>query len=82
MTDMADALAEQLQAGIAEARHRAELAERAPELELKLAAHEAGVPLDHPVRPLFLTPLRRTRRPRPSSPPGIARCSTKNRPQR
>ena len=54
MTDIADAIAEQLQAAIDDARHRADLAERAPELELKLAAHEAGVPLDHPVGRMFL----------------------------
>ena len=54
MTHTAEALAEQLQTAIADARHRADLAERAPELELKLAAHEAGVPLDHPVGRMFL----------------------------
>jgi hypothetical protein len=54
VTDTADALAEQLQAAIDDARHRADLAERAPELELKLAAHEAGVPLDHPIGRMFL----------------------------
>ena len=62
MTDLADlspdeateAIAARLQAGIEQARHRAELVERAPELELKLAAHEAGVPLDHPVGQMFL----------------------------
>jgi hypothetical protein len=43
VTDTADAIAEQLQAAIDDARHRAVLAERAPELELKLAAHEAIV---------------------------------------
>jgi hypothetical protein len=54
VTDTAETIAEALEAGIAEARHRADLAERAPELELKLAAHEAGVPLDHPVGQMFL----------------------------
>jgi len=46
-------LAEQLRGGIEDARHRADLAERAPELERELAFTKAGVPLDKPYGRLF-----------------------------
>lgn len=50
----AEAIAEALEAGIARARqHRANV-ERSDELALRLAAHEAGVPMEHPVAALFL----------------------------
>jgi hypothetical protein len=58
MTDTAQSIAEALEAGIAEARHRAELAERAPELELTVAAYRAGVPVEHPVAGMFLAQYR------------------------
>jgi hypothetical protein len=50
----ADAIAEQLQAALARAREHQVNVERADELALRLAAHEAGVPLEHPVASLFL----------------------------
>jgi hypothetical protein len=54
VTDTAQAIAETLEAGITRARqHQANVA-RADELALRLAAHEAGVPMEHPVAEMFL----------------------------
>jgi hypothetical protein len=47
-------LAERLEAGIEAARQHQANVEKADELALRVAAHEAGVPLDHPVAALFL----------------------------
>jgi hypothetical protein len=58
VTDAPEAIAETLEAGIAEARRRADLAERAPELELTVAAYQAGVPVEHPVAQMFLRQYR------------------------
>jgi hypothetical protein len=54
MTDTAEAIAETLEAGIARARQHQANVERADELALRLAAHEAGVPMEHPVAEMFL----------------------------
>jgi hypothetical protein len=51
---IAEAIAEALEAGIARAREQRANVERADELALRLAAHEAGVPMEHPVAALFL----------------------------
>jgi hypothetical protein len=54
VTNTAEAIAETLEAGITRAReHRANV-ERADELALRLAAHEAGVPVEHPIAEMFL----------------------------
>lgn len=50
MTDLVDVL----EAGIARGRaHRANV-EQADDLALRLAGHEAGVPMDHPIAEMFL----------------------------
>jgi hypothetical protein len=54
MTDTAEAIAETLEAGITRARQHQANVERADELALRLAAHEAGVPMEHPIAELFL----------------------------
>jgi hypothetical protein len=46
--------AEALEAGIARAREHQVNVERADELALRLAAHEAGCPMGHPLVDLFL----------------------------
>jgi hypothetical protein len=50
----AEAIAETVEAGIVRAREHQVNVERADELALRLAAHEAGVPMEHPVAALFL----------------------------
>jgi hypothetical protein len=47
-------LAETLEAGIARAREHQANVERADELALRLAAHGAGVPMEHPIAAMFL----------------------------
>jgi hypothetical protein len=50
----AEAIAEALEAGVAHAREHQVNVERADELALRLAAHEAGCPMGHPLVDLFL----------------------------
>jgi hypothetical protein len=54
----AEAIADALEAGIARARKHQSNVERADELALRLAAHEAGVPMEHPVAEMFLAQYR------------------------
>jgi hypothetical protein len=58
VTDAAEAIAETLEAGIARAREHQANVERADELALRLAAHEAGVPMEHPIAEMFLAQYR------------------------
>jgi hypothetical protein len=62
MTDIAEptaeAIAETLEAGIARARQHQANVERADELALRLAAYEAGVPVEHPIAEMFLAQYR------------------------
>jgi hypothetical protein len=51
-------LAETLEAGLARAREHQANVGRADELALRLAAHEAGVPMEHPVAEMFLNQYR------------------------
>jgi hypothetical protein len=50
----AEAIAEALESGLARAREHQANVERADELALRLAAHEAGCPMGHPLVDLFL----------------------------
>ena len=59
MTDLAEPteqreIAVELEAALARARDHQANVERADELALRLAAHEAGVPPEHPVGQMFL----------------------------
>ena len=52
--ERADEIAGELEAAVARAREHQANVERADELALRVAAHEAGVPLPHPVGRMFL----------------------------
>jgi hypothetical protein len=54
VTDTAEALAETLEAGIARARQHQANVEQADDLALRVAAHEAGLPMEHALSELFL----------------------------
>lgn len=54
MTDTAEAIADSLEAGIARAREHQANVEHADDLALRLAAHEAGLPMEHALSELFL----------------------------
>jgi hypothetical protein len=74
-------LAETLEAGLARAREHQANVGRADELALRLAAHEAGLPMEHPVAEMFLNQYRGPADADTTwQPPGIGKSSTASHP--